>query len=239
MIRIAIIEDDEAVSDNYKALIEAAWASEVEVDQLFNLHQAKTALDRGNYDLISLDLQLGDELPSELADLEGLKLLADMDRNTRATVLVVSGAAASVSQYLNLLSVMDTLGKPHEAHEYLKAVRMGLEVQGKLAVAKNTLSKTGIRAGELTIDPLQGPPTWKGKKLEGCTLTHQRILYKLVTSTPEAVPVKNLLEALPAYRPSRESLNTHVSEIRKLLRSVGQDTELIRTEAGSYRWVGN
>ena len=239
MIRIAIIENDEDVSESYETLLKAAWGDAVEIDLLYNLDQAQRRLrEKVNYDLISLDLHLAETWPAHPTDLEGLRLLADMDRDMRSTVLVVSSATTLVDEYLQLLKVRDVLQKPHSLQDYLKAVRLGLEVQGKIPAGKGALSSTSITLGQLTIDPLKGYPTWKGIELVGCTLTHQRILYKIVANAPSSVPVKGLLEVLPAVTPSRESLNTHISEIRKIFRAVGETSEIIRTEAGSYRWTG-
>ena len=44
MMSIAIVEDSEDESDQYRELIEAAW-DDVEVDQLFNEDQARAMFD--------------------------------------------------------------------------------------------------------------------------------------------------------------------------------------------------
>ena len=90
MMSIAIVEDSEDESDQYRELIEAAW-DDVEVDQLFNEDQARAMFDRKaaageSYDLITLDIDLSGGDP-EIDKDGGFRLLSEMSSDLRSTVL--------------------------------------------------------------------------------------------------------------------------------------------------------
>ena len=126
MIHIAIVEDSEDESNQYRDLLEAAW-DDVAVDQLFNEDQARTMFDRKKiagetYDLISLDLDLSGGDP-ELDKDGGIRLLTEMSPDLRSTVIVVSGRELSseAEGFMRALKVVDTLSKPHSPADYLRA----------------------------------------------------------------------------------------------------------------------
>ena len=88
-MRIAIVEDSEDESDQYRELIEAAW-DDVTVDQLFNEDQARTMFERKlangeSYDLITLDIDLSGGDPGLDSD-GGFRLLNEMSPDLRSTV---------------------------------------------------------------------------------------------------------------------------------------------------------
>jgi len=242
-VRIAIVEDSEEESDNYRELLEAAW-DDVSIDQLFNEDQARIMFKRKQdagepYDLITLDIDLscGDAASDQDG---GFRLLNEMDPDLRSTVIVVSGRQMSseVTGFMRALKVVDTLSKPHSPADYLRAVRLGLQLQAKTP-SKPLLDGMTTEFGSLRLSPLTGNSTWKGDKLN-CTLTQMRLLAILAQNSPNPVAIGKLKKALPALKPTHEAVAVHISELRKSFRElVGEDKELpIKTMpgGGGYIW---
>lgn len=226
-LRVLIVEDDEDLCARYTDILTAAW-SEVTVDRAHTEEFARLRLQNERYDLITLDMSL-----SESGDRRcGVRLLADMDKSQRGMVIVASAFIdESVQTLLSALRVFDILKKPYEDSEYLRAVRLGLESQGKIG-SPGTM---GAKFGDLEIDPLAGPPVWRGEKLTGCSLTQQRLLYKLASANGEPVPLRELGKALPASKPTDDNIRVHISELRKHFSNYTPTPIEVVTGVG-YRW---
>ncbi|MEM6483933.1 MAG: hypothetical protein AAF662_02950 [Pseudomonadota bacterium] len=238
-MKIAIIEDQEDVSDSYRELIEAAWEN-VEIDQLFNEDQAMTALARKResgeaYDLISLDIDLSDGNP-ELDTFGGFKILKSMGEDCRSTVLVVTGHDMSgpTAGLLDAFNI-DVLGKPHSPADYLRAVRLGLQMQNRSPEPVKTAPMTA-RYGNLQISPFES--FWRGRPLK-LTLTQLRLLAILGESAPKAVSISKLKKALPALKPSSEAVSVQISSLRSRFRDLCEDNEEVPIQTspgGAYSW---
>ena len=244
MIHIAIVEDSEDESNQYRDLLEAAW-DDVAVDQLFNEDQARTMFDRKKiagetYDLISLDLDLSGGDP-ELDKDGGIRLLTEMSPDLRSTVIVVSGRefSSEVEGFMRALKVVDTLSKPHSAADYLRAVRLGLQLQSK-SPSNPILDGMTTEIGSLRLSPLTGSSTWKGNEIK-CTLTQMRLLVILAQNSPNPVEIRKLKEALPTLKPTTEAVAVHIAELRKEFRQfVSSDAALpikTRPGGGGYSWL--
>ena len=216
--RIAVIEDELSVSEEYAGLIKAAWA-DVEVVRAYDEESGRKLLQEGEFDVITLDMALqGGASGNDIGG--GMRLLGEMGLAQRATVIVVSGNVDdTMKQCLSGLRVNDILRKPHKVHEYLSVVRMGLEVQGKVSTQAGGLSGQ-VRIGKLLFDPLIGSPKWDGREIRGCTLTQQRLLHRLASANGAPVALRKLGLALPSMKPTDEAIRVHVSELRKLLGKV-------------------
>ena len=242
-MRIAIVEDSEDDSDQYRELLEAAW-DDVTVDQLFNEDQARTMFARKlaageSYDLITLDIDLSGGDPAIDKD-GGFRLLNEMGSDLRSTVIVVSGRQLSseVTGFMKALKVVDTLSKPHSPADYLRAVRLGLQLQAK-SPSKPILDGMTTEFGSLRLSPLTGKSTWKGQDLK-CTLTQMRLLAILAKNSPTAVAIGKLKKALPALKPTSEAVAVHIAELRKEFRRLVSDESSLpiktRPGGGGYSW---
>jgi len=74
MTSIAIIEDDKTMNNYLKSLIETI--SSVTVSQYFNLADAETAVQNQHFDLIILDIELGQTPKEKLGGIRILNLLS-------------------------------------------------------------------------------------------------------------------------------------------------------------------
>jgi DNA-binding response OmpR family regulator len=243
MINIAIVEDSEDESDQYRELLEAAW-DDVTVDQLFNEDQARAMFDRKlaageSYDLITLDIDLSGGDPGIDKD-GGFRLLSEMSNDLRSTVIVVSGRTLSseVEGFMRALKVVDTLAKPHSPADYLRAVRLGLQLQSK-SPSKPLLDGMTAEFGTLRLSPLTGKSTWSGQEIK-CTLTQMRLLVILAENTPNHVPIGKLKKALPTLNPTTEAVAVHIAELRKEFRRLAKDEASVpiktRPGGGGYCW---
>ncbi len=242
-MHIAIVEDSEDESDQYRDLLEAAW-DDVVVDQLFNEDQARTMFQRKQdagetYDLITLDIDLSGGDPGMDKD-GGFRLLNEMSPDLRSTVIVVSGRQLSseVTGFMKALKVVDTLSKPHSPADYLRAVRLGLQLQAK-SPSKPILDGMTTEFGSLRLSPLTGNSTWRGKELK-CTLTQMRLLVILASSAPRPVGIDKLKKALPTLKPTSEAVAVHIAELRKEFRRLVADEASLpiktRPGGGGYSW---
>ena len=243
MISIAIVEDSEDESDQYRELIEAAW-DDVEVDQLFNEDQARAMFSRKlaageSYDLITLDIDLSGGDP-EIDKDGGFRLLSEMSNDLRSTVIVVSGRQVSseVAGFMRALKVVDTLSKPHSPADYLRAVRLGLQLQSK-SPSKPLLDGMTSEFGSLSLSPLTGKSSWNGQEIK-CTLTQMRLLVILAKNSPNFVPIGKLKMALPTLNPTTEAVAVHIAELRKEFRRLAKDESALpiktRPGGGGYSW---
>jgi DNA-binding response OmpR family regulator len=241
-MRIAIIEDSEDWSNEYRAALEAGLDDPV-IDQLFNEDQARVALARAAkqgkpYDLITLDIDLSENDPG-VDRMGGLRILQSLDPGQMSTVLVASGRVSEELEFvLRNLRVADVLRKPHTNLDYLRAVRLGLQVQSGRPAAAHMLTGRVV-AASLELDPLRGPPKWRGKDLVACTLTHQRLLFELVTASPKPVSLRRLARALPSVNASDENVRVQMSQLRTHLRIAGGTDDFpIMTKPGiGYAWA--
>jgi DNA-binding response OmpR family regulator len=232
---VAVIEDQREICDEYVNLIRAAW-DDVEVSQAHDEASGSELLRSGEFDLVTLDIALGGGSGDDDRS-GGLRLLAQMGETERATVIIVSSFVDdSMRRCLKAMRVYDILQKPHRMHEYLKAVRMGLEIRGKIPTQTGVLSGT-VRIGKLLFEPLEGPPKWDGREIVGCTLTQQRLLHRLASANGVPVALRKLGQALPSMRPTDEAIRVHVSDLRKLLLATGMNRDPIESVTGvGYRW---
>lgn len=247
-MRIAIIEDNEHDSDQYREIIEAAWEG-VEVVQLFNEPQAKTAFTRvsegllDSFDLITLDIDLSDGDPTAPDKIGGYRLLGDINGKSlpqkNTTVIVVSGVLSP--QLVELIQTsrlaVDTLAKPHTLADYLRTVRLGYQSYNH-QISQPGFVGTKLHIQDLVLDPLIGPPQWNGKVIHGCkTLTHQRIISALALSSVP-LSIEKLKRCLTSVNPSSEAVVVQIAAIRKALSEAGGNKEYpIATCNGAYQWI--
>lgn len=247
-MKIAIVEDNEQDSDQYREILEAAWEG-VQVVQLFNEAQAKTAFTRvaegvlEPFDLITLDIDLSDGDPTAPDKFGGYRLLGEISEKSppkqKTTVVVVSGVLNP--DLVNLLQAsrlaVDTLAKPHTLADYLRTVRLGYQSYNS-QVNQPGFVGTKLHIHNLVLDPLIGPPQWNGKFIYGCkTLTHQRIISALALSSVP-LSIDKLKRCLTSVNPSSEAVVVQIAAIRKAFSEVGGTKEYpIATCNGAYQWI--
>ena len=225
--RVAIIEDDAPTSHQIKAWILAARPG-ITVDQWFNRDDAEAAVAREDYDLVTLDIELGRERNA------GIAVINAINKTGKGTpVLVVSAMPAAVYRgIMKALDAWDYLQKTH--FEESDFVDTFLEILR----AQRAHGKAGGGADEeLSIDPLrQSAPLWRGKKIN-LPLTAQRILAALHARRGQVVSYDELFAVIKSGR-NRDNVRKHISTIREAFRELDPDFERIENiPMKGFRWA--
>ena len=229
-IRVAVIEDDAPTSNQLKGWIEAARPGVV-VHQWFNRDDAEAAIARENYDVVTLDIELGRERHA------GVAIINAINKTGRGTpVLVVSAMPAAIYRgVMKALDAWDYLQKT--AFEESDFVDTFLEILRAPRVHAEAVRKTPDGAGELSLDPLrQAAPLWRGKRVN-LPLTAQRILAALYQKRGQVVSYDELFGVVKSGR-NRDNIRKHISTIREAFRELDDGFDGIENvPMRGFRWV--
>ncbi len=239
--RIAVIEDDAPTSNQLVGWIRAA-RPELRIDQWFNRDEAESALEREDYDVVLLDIELGRERHA------GVALINAINKRAQGTpVLVVSAMPAAIYRsIMKALDAWDYLQKTSfdEAEfidtflEVLRAARARRSERERLAAASAPPAPAaGGAVRELQLDPLwQRSPIWRGERIN-LPLTAQRILATLYQRSGEVVSYEDLFEVVKSGR-NRDNVRKHVATIREAFRDVDPAFDGIENvPMRGFRWT--
>lgn len=220
MLKIAVIEDERPVSRQLKEWIEKAIPG-ARVDQWFSKEEAKNAVAREKYDLITLDIELGAERNA------GVNIIKEAGS---VPVLVVSGMEANYYRgVMKALDAWDYLVKPVSEVDFIQTLLGIIE-----------LTKAQRHRTDLHLDPLnQVYPTWKGKRVM-MAAGRQRLVHAIYERRHDDDPTVTYEELFEVAKvgKNRENIRKHVSEIKQALREVDPDFDNIVAEPlRGYRWV--
>ncbi|GGY86356.1 hypothetical protein GCM10011613_34330 [Cellvibrio zantedeschiae] len=234
-IKVAVIEDDLPTSNQLKLWIESA-KPDIVIEQWFTRDDAEAAIERENYDLIVLDIELGRERHA------GVAIINAINKLKATPVLVVSAMPATIYRsIMKALDAWDYLQKTtfEESDfidtflEILRAVKERKQHQEQNVKSKNSAES------ELNMDPLrQRSPIWRGQRIN-LPLTAQRILATLFAKRGQVVSYEDLYEVVKSGR-NRENIRKHVSTIREAFREIDPDFECIENvPMRGFRWADN
>jgi two-component system response regulator ChvI len=226
MPKIAIIEDDRPTSNQL-----SQWAAravpDAQIDQLFTRQDAEAAFRRTQYDLITLDIELGAERNA------GVALIKEATKARPVPVLVVSGMPADLYRgVMKALEAWDYLQKPVGEHDFNQTL---------LSMLSATAKPPAPQDDRLLIDPLtQAKPTWKGKRLN-LTATQQRLLnviYERRTQLDPTVAYEELYPFLMSGK-NTSNLKRQISQIRDAFSDVEgvKWNGIVAEPLRGYRWV--
>jgi DNA-binding response OmpR family regulator len=226
MPRIAIIEDDQPTSNQL-----SQWAAKAvpgaQIDQLFSRQEAEDAIRSTEYDLITLDVELGAERNA------GVALIKEATRTRPVPVLVVSGMPADLYRgVMKALDAWDYLQKPVEEHDFNQTLLSMLSFAAK---------QKGASDSPLLIDPLTlVKPTWNGQRLN-LTATQQRLLHAIYGRRSEADPTVSYDELFQVLTSGKNTSNLkrQISQIRLAFEDV-EGTKwngIVAEPLRGYRWV--
>jgi DNA-binding response OmpR family regulator len=220
--RILIVEDENDINDLLARIFTAAgWR----VNQAFSGTEAGLLLERETPDLLLLDRMLpgmsGDEL---LQKLRG-------EKDGFLPVLILS-AKGTLSDKVGLLRLGadDYITKPFEPEEVIARAEAALRRCGKRPEASGG---DVLTAGNLQMYPQARKVLVKGQEL---TLTvHEFDLLFLLAGNPDKVYSReSLYEQIwqGGYYGENNTVNVHVSNLRKKMRAADPETEYIQTVYG-------
>lgn len=228
MFKVAVIEDDLPTSNQLKEWILAASPG-IEVSQCFDRDTAEAAVERENYDLVVLDIELGRERHA------GVAIINAINKTGRGTpVLVVSAMPAAI--YRSIMKALD-------AWDYLQKTTFEEDdfVDTFLEILRATKERKSASVSseedeELSLDPLrQSAPLWRGQRVN-LPLTAQRILAVLYQRRNEAVSYDELFAVVKSGR-NRENIRKHISTIREAFRELDENFDCIENiPMRGFRW---
>lgn len=218
--QILIIEDDPDIN---RLLVKILESSGYQTTQAFSGTEAKLLLERNIPDLILLDLML--------PGITGEELLHDIRKNKLCDVpVLIISAKNSLSDKVSLLKngADDYITKPFEPEEVVARIQASLRRTGKNTTTENTLTYKRLKlypqARKVTIDD------------NDLVLTaHEYDILFLLMEYPEKVYSReNLYELVwqGGYYGENNTVNVHISNIRKKLKEAGLTEEYIQTVYG-------
>ena len=224
--RILLVEDDPVLL----ATLQAALAyGGFDTGSAATGAQAEIEIGGGSYDAVLLDLGLPDCDGREL--LTRLRVLSDLP------ILVVSGLDAERDRIEALdLGADDFVPKPFLPGELLARIRAALRRSGAAASDGEDSGRQPLRAGALTLDPLDTSASLHGLKVH-LNAAEYRILAELASRAGEVVPRAELLGLLKGDGGREESkvIDVYISRIRAKLRTFPEGDDLI-TNARARGW---
>ncbi len=235
MKAFAIVDDDKATSDGYRALLEREYPG-AKIDQFFTYQEAKESLETESYDLVLLDIDLGKTVHERIGGFPLAKILDERE----IPVVIVSGTSQEMlyKPIIKQLYAWDYLQKPIDDVELLTTVgQVLLDTSADRAADVAEVEKEGATADpRLRIVPLgRHSVTWNGEKV-AITLTQMRILELLVRDHDQVVPYERLTALCKSSR-ARENLRVHIKHIRDNIAAVdGEFNSLDTVPMKGYIW---
>ena len=217
MAKILIVEDNMEIHEMEKLLL---TKSGYETVSAFSGTEALLQVQREAFDLVILDLML--------PGLSGGEVLRSIREESNVPFLCVT-AVDSVESKVNLMKMGadDYLVKPFNYDEFLVRVEAILR-------RTQTLPETRrLKFKDLEINPENREVTVHGNRVD-LTRKEYEILELLVTYPNKVFTKDNLFETIwgEQFFPEDNSVNVHVSNIRKKLVAAGGTDDYIKTVWG-------
>lgn len=224
--RILIVEDD---ADINRLLYQILKKNGYFPEQAYSGTEAKLLLGAGSYDLILLDLMLPGMTGEELLD------HIRKEQNLSVPVLILS-AKGSLQDRVGLLleGADDYLTKPFEPEEVLARVCALLRRCGRIGRDEaEGKEKQAYTIRNLTVYPESRRVMVKGTEIP-LTAHEFDILFLLIRNPDKVYSRENLYEQVwkGGYYGEDNTVNVHVSNIRKKLAKADPDGEYIQTVWG-------
>ncbi|MEO6080222.1 MAG: response regulator [Steroidobacteraceae bacterium] len=228
MPKVAVIEDDIPTSNQLRGWIEAACPG-ILVHQWHNRDDATAAIERENYDLVVLDIELGRERHA------GVAIINTVNKRAGTPVLVVSGMPAAIYRsIMKALDAWDYLQK--SAFDEREFIETFLEML-RAVKAKSGATHTPAAISDLSLDPLrQATPMWRGQRIN-LPLTAQRILATLYEKRGKIVSYDELFRVVKSGR-NRDNVRKHVGTIREAFKDIDPQFDSIESvPMRGFRWM--
>lgn len=217
---ILVVEDDADINNLLAKMLRQV---DYQVTQVYSGSEAALRLEHESPDLILLDLMLPGMSGEALLE----KLRGELGCD--APVIILS-AKTAVGDKVGLLKLGadDYITKPFEPEEVLARIEAALRRVGKEATSDKPLTHRA-----LTLSPSLRKATLAGQEL---TLTaHEFDILELLMRQPEKVYTReSLYEQVwhGGYYGENNTVNVHVSNIRKKLKAIDPDADYIQTVYG-------
>lgn len=217
---ILVVEDDADINNLLAKMLRQA---DYQVTQVYSGSEAALRLEHESPDLILLDLMLPGMSGEALLE----KLRGELGCD--APVIILS-AKTAVGDKVGLLKLGadDYITKPFEPEEVLARIEAALRRVGKEATNDKPLTHRA-----LTLSPSLRKATLAGQEL--ALTAHEFDILELLMRQPEKVYTReSLYEQVwhGGYYGENNTVNVHVSNIRKKLKAIDPDADYIQTVYG-------
>ena len=223
MSRILIIEDDPALRNSIRSILES------------HSHEVRTAgdgaagareLETTTYDIVLLDIGL--------PFVDGWRILQSLENKRQPSVIVISARGEERDKVRALdLGADDYLAKPFGADELMARLR------AVLRRAQHTVTETKqVKAGNVTVD-LGSRAVFKNGSEVRLSPTEYGLLAALAQHAGQLMDHRTLLRTVwgPGYSDERGYLRTFIQRLRGKLESDPRDPQVIVTVgARGYRF---
>ena len=224
MINILIVEDDKEINN---LLCNILSGNQYNCISVYSGRPARDALRTTNFDLVLLDLML--------PEISGEELLKDYRHFSNAPVIIISAKdATSVKVDMLRTGADDYITKPFDNEEVLARVESKLR-------QNRFYSSSLLTNGPLEFNRESNCCNISGQPIS-LTGTEMKILRLLMENPQKLFTKANLFTSVwdEEYNYDDNAVNTHISNLRKKLKSVCPDKEFIDTVWGiGYKLATN
>ncbi|WP_455713968.1 response regulator transcription factor [Anaerosporobacter sp.] len=217
---ILIVEDDSDINSLLSKILNAA---DYKTNQAFSGTEAKLLLEKELPDLILLDLML--------PGISGKELLYEIREEMHADIpVLILSAKSSLNDKVELLrtGADDYITKPFEPEEVIARIQAALRRSGKKSSFHGLLTYK-----EIKLYPESRKVTVRETEL--LLTTHEYDILYLLMQSPEKVYSRESLYELVwkgGYYGENNTVNVHVSNLRKKLKEIDPTEEYIQTVYG-------
>ena len=220
-MRVLIVEDEARLASNIaEALRERCGYA---VDCAENGTDGAALTEFKHYDLLLLDLML--------PGMDGLSIVRQVRRRKDTTPILILTARDQQAQVVELLNAGadDYLTKPFDLGELLARAK-ALIRRGKGA------SQPELTVGRISLNTVEQTVRCAGELID-LSPTEYHLLEYLIFRPRAIVSARELLEHLYDYNWQHHSnvIEAHISNLRKKLRAVGEETTIATLRGRGYR----
>jgi two-component system response regulator PhoP len=220
-MRVLIVEDEVRLANNIAAALRERLGFAVDCAE--NGADGAALAEFQHYDLLLLDLML--------PRLDGLGVVRQVRHRKDMTPILILTARDERSHVVELLNAGadDYLTKPFDLGELLARAK-ALIRRGK------GVSHPVLTAGRITVNTVEQTIRCAGQLIE-VSPTEYRLFEYLIFRPRAIVSARELLEHLYDYNWQHHSnvIEAHISNLRKKLRSVGEETSIMTIRGRGYR----
>jgi two-component system response regulator PhoP len=220
-MRVLIVEDEARLASNIAEALRQRCGYAVDCAE--NGKDGVAMTEFKHYDLLLLDLML--------PGMDGLSIVREVRKRKDRTPILILTARDQPEQVVELLNAGadDYLTKPFDLGELLARVK-ALIRRGKGA------SHPELMAGRISLNSVEQTVRCAGELID-LSPTEYRLLEYLIFRPRAIVSARELLEHLYDYNWQHHSnvIEAHISNLRKKLRAVGEETTITTLRGRGYR----
>lgn len=221
--KILVVEDDADINNLIKMTLEK---SDYKVIQSFSGSEAELRMQMDNFDMILLDLML--------PGISGENLIESIRKKVDIPIIVISAKSSLEDKVKSLnIGADDYITKPFACEELIARVNSNLRRNRKLEMHTNEKKSKVYKFKELMLDEESREVKVKDKNIN-LTVHEFEILSILIKNIDKVYSREILYEQVwkNGYYGEDNSVNVHISNIRKKIKEVAANEEYIKTVWG-------